>query len=161
MAEAFGAAASAIGVASFALQILNNVRDIHSFLASLVEAPDEIQRLVDKLALLGGVLKDVKNIADMQEAQAGTPALSSTIFATLKACEKDLAPLTVIIRKASIGYQSSRKIVRKWTSFKFVYKEKDIKLLEERLLSSMHLLTLSMIANMSHVRSVHPLIVMI
>jgi len=112
--EGLGAAASVVGLASIALQLVGTIRDINSFLNSFSKAPEEIQRLADNLGLLSGVLQDVRNFAEMQLRQENIPLLSSTIFIALKACEKDLIPLKAMMRKAQAGYGSSQKTKRKW-----------------------------------------------
>jgi hypothetical protein len=57
MAEArLGVAAGAVGIAGFALQLANLVQKLKSFHSQLINAPEELRRIIDEIASLSCVL---------------------------------------------------------------------------------------------------------
>lgn len=55
--DGLSAAASGIAVVSLSLQLVGSVREIHCFLHSISEAPEEVKRLLDLLEQLELILR--------------------------------------------------------------------------------------------------------
>ena len=51
MAEAFGVAASAVGIASLGIQIVNSVRQLLDLWTYIKEAPEFVRKLLEDLKL--------------------------------------------------------------------------------------------------------------
>lgn len=148
--EALGAAASAIGVVSLAVQLVETVQDIISFLKSLEGAPEQIERLIYGLDQLNDVLKDVRSVAEVQQFGSDIPV--SSMEAALKGCLKEISFVEAVLKKLQIGYGSSRGFVRKkWNSLKFLNKRKEIEDFEGKIQQSMNHLTLSLLASMTKI----------
>lgn len=93
--EALSGVASGIAVASLAIQLVQSVGTIKTFIRNVKDAPKELERLVELLERLGALLEDVRDVMERQSSLQGQhfPAPSMTIFKCLQSCEKTLQPL--------------------------------------------------------------------
>ncbi|KAF9895425.1 hypothetical protein FE257_000331 [Aspergillus nanangensis] len=67
MAEVFGLAANGIGIAAFCVQIVGQVSEIKAFIASLKNAPQELNDLVEEIALLNELLLQISGSLDLTD----------------------------------------------------------------------------------------------
>ena len=58
MAEAIGVVASAVGIASFAVQTLQGIQKLSDIYASFRDAPQEVRSLLNELRILANILKE-------------------------------------------------------------------------------------------------------
>jgi hypothetical protein len=99
-------AASAVGIVSLSLQLIETIKKIKNFIRDVKDAPKELSRLEDLLERLGALIQDIRAAMEKQKSLPGqhVPAPSASVFHGLKACEKSLEPLLEIVNK----YEDSR-----------------------------------------------------
>lgn len=87
-------AASGIAVASIAIQLLESTNRIRSFLRTVENAPQDLQRIANLLDRLSTLLGEVQDLLDMQASiQDQVFPTSGAIETFLQTCKESLAPL--------------------------------------------------------------------
>lgn len=127
--------ASGIVVVSLALQLIQSVGTIKTFVRNVKDALKELERLVELLERLGALLEDVRAVMERQSSLQGQhfPAPSMTIFQCLQGCERTLQPLQEIVEKYSKPQTQSASVMAKFKSeIKLGFKAKDIASFETR-----------------------------
>ncbi|PMD20159.1 hypothetical protein NA56DRAFT_186417 [Hyaloscypha hepaticicola] len=150
--DGLSAAASGIAVVSLALQLVSSVRDIRRFLHSMSEAPEELKRLMDLLEQLEFVLEQVGLLAKRERGNTrleGTSMMASVLRA-ITTCQKKLELLEGVVKATKDVKASSNRATRALGSFKLVCKKTDIRWIEQQLNEAVNLLSLTMMANLTH-----------
>jgi hypothetical protein len=127
--EALSGVASGMAVASLAIQLVQSVRTVKTFIRDVKGASKELERLVELLDRLGALLDDVRNLMERQISLQGQhfPAPSMTIFNCLKSCEASLESLHSIIEKYMKSQSGNVSAMSKLKDdIKFGFKKKDI-----------------------------------
>jgi hypothetical protein len=127
--EVLSGVASSIAVASLAIQLLQSVGTIKSFIHEVKGASKELERLAALLDQLNALLADVRDVMERQTSLQGQhfPAPSQMIFDALKSCEGSLGSLQIVIQKYKKTRHSNASTVLKLKDdIKFSFKAKDI-----------------------------------
>jgi Fungal N-terminal domain of STAND proteins len=146
--DGLSVAASALGVVSFAVQLIQLTQNLRDFFNDVSGAPNEIRRLTLSLTQLASILRDVQIVTEVQEAQEGAPSAPLSLLASLKACEEKLLLLKTIVDSSEQRLRASGRVSRRWESFKVVFKKKDIERFGEHLQQSIQFLTTAMTMNL-------------
>jgi hypothetical protein len=139
--DGLSAAASAFGVVSLAVQLIQLTQNLRDFFNDVSSAPSEIRRLTLSLLQLDSILRDVQVVAETQEAQEGAPSAPLSLLASLKACEEKLLLLKRIVDSSEQRLRASGRVSKRWESFKVVFKKKDIERFGEHLQQAVQFLT--------------------
>lgn len=153
--DGFSAAASAFGVVSLAVQLIQLTQNLRDFFNDVSGAPTEIRRLTMSLTQLASVLRDIQVITKMQQAQEGAPSAPLSLLASLKACEEKLLLLKTIVESSEQKLRASGRVSKHWESFKVVFKKKDIERLGEHLQESIQFLTAAITMNLMVLKYVY------
>jgi hypothetical protein len=146
--DGLSVAASAFGVVSFAVQLIQLTQNLRDFFNDVSGAPNEIRRLTLSLTQLASILRDVQIVTEVQEAQEGAPSAPLSLLASLKACEEKLLLLKTIVDSSEQKLRASGRVSRRWESFKVVFKKKDIERFGEHVQQSIQFLTTAMTMNL-------------
>ncbi len=133
MAEAFGIFASGISVASLAIQIVENLRNVINFCESIREAPADIQRILAELKILSNVIAGIHVVYEKR-------SLPETSGATTKQCldlvRDDISKLSSLSSDLERKLNSDRRVTRTWGRVRTVFYEKKITALRGHLESA-------------------------
>lgn len=145
-------AASGIAVISLTIQLAGSVREIHRFLRSINEAPNELKRLVDLLEQLDCILDGIRALQPKQKDQDGIPNMHAAVIRALQDCQSKLKLLASFVDKAKNRLNTSGKVSKTWASLKLMLKKKDLDEFESRLERAMIGLQTAMMMNIAHVQ---------
>jgi hypothetical protein len=146
--DGLSAAASAFGVVSLAVQLIQLTQNLRDFFNDVSGAPIEIRRLTLSLTQLASILRDVQVVTEMQQAQEGAPSAPLSLLDSLKACEEKLLLLKTIVDSSEQMLRTSGRVSRHWESFKVVFKKKDMEKFGKHLQQSIQFLTTAMTMNL-------------
>jgi hypothetical protein len=150
--DGLSAAGGVIAVGSLALQLVDTVKEVKHFLENVADAPKELQRLVDLLALLETILGTVVSILELEKSKEGTP-FSQSIQAALLNCETKIKPLKKLIRNSNSVTNRKGKVSKIWGSLKLASKEEYIKDFECHLQHALTTLNVTLTANIRYEQS--------
>lgn len=122
MAEAFGVAASAVGIISLALQLGDGILKLKSFWGAVKDAPEEILYILDELDITHVLLTEI-------EDSLGSQTISPAAARSLRLCQKGVDILNNAVRELE-GEMRRRK---KWGGVKMVMKKELLEKMEKRL----------------------------
>jgi len=145
-------AASGIAVISLTIQLAGSVREIHRFLRSINEAPNELKRLIDLLEQLDLILDGIGALQSKQKDQDGVPNMHAAVIRALQKCQSRLELLAGVVDKAKNGLNKSSKVSRTWASLKLTLKKRDMDEFESRLEQAMINLQTAIMMNIAHVQ---------
>ncbi|PMD38288.1 hypothetical protein L207DRAFT_585193 [Hyaloscypha variabilis F] len=111
--DPFSASASVFSVVSLALQLGDGINGLCEFLASITEAPQEIESIIAQLKFFAELLDDIQNNEKIIGPQ---PAIKQA----LERCEAPLRDLQQIADSLIPGFAASSKIKRKWAAISAV-----------------------------------------
>jgi hypothetical protein len=154
--DGLSATASAFGVVSLAVQLIQLTQNLRDFFSDVSGAPSEIRRLTTSLTQLASILQDVHVVTEIQQAQEGAPSAPLSLLASLKACEEKLLLLKTIVDSSEKRLRDSGRISRHWESFKVVFKKKDIESFGEHLHQAIQFLTTAMTMNLMILKYIYP-----
>jgi ABC-type multidrug transport system fused ATPase/permease subunit len=127
-------AASVIAVVSLALQLVQSVDTIKTFVRDVKGASKELERLAELLDRLSALLQDVRDVMERQTSLQHFPLPSNTIFACLKTCEKSLVLLQDVVKKHDTNHANDVSAVRRLKNdIRLGFKVKDIATFEVRI----------------------------
>lgn len=141
MSGVLEAVASAAGLTSLAIQIVENIHKIQKFYSAVKNAPEETKSLVLELELLGSVLAEYSS----QDAMESLSSLQNEVS---EQCRAALGTLYLITNEICIGCGARR---HSWTSVKALMKRKK---LEEILTKIERLKTTLILAHLQSLQSV-------
>ncbi|TVY32214.1 hypothetical protein LSUB1_G008307 [Lachnellula subtilissima] len=135
MAE-LGVAASAISIASIAIQVGDSIIKLKDFWNHVKEAPEEIKWLMEEIETLGFVLSGVESSKAHSDPLHLEPAFANRC---LESCRKGASILEAVVKEADEEIRKRRKV----GGVKAVLKKGTIERLKERLRSAQLMLMLS------------------
>ena len=144
-------AASAIAVISLAIQLAGSVQDIKRLLRGISGAPKEIERILDLLELLGGLLNGIRAHYSKQQEQGSVPDMHPSIMGALRICQSKLDVLGSIFENAKVKLNRSSKVSKTWTSLKLSSKKKYVGEVESQLKQAMSILQMALTFNTTQV----------
>lgn len=104
MAE-IGSIASGIGVASFALQLLDGIKKLKQFWDDVQDSREDIRSTIKNLEALSSVLSDINTYSP------DWPLISSaTVTKCLNLCQRGVDMLSVIVKDLSVAVSKRKKI---------------------------------------------------
>ncbi|KAF7859741.1 hypothetical protein EAF04_008820 [Stromatinia cepivora] len=127
-----GVVGSAIGIASFAIQLGDGIFKLKSFWDSVKDAPEEIFHILDELDTMQVV------VAEIEEGLGGNTA-SPAAVKSLQLCKKGMRILNDVMNEMEREMQSKRK----WACVKVVLKREFLEKMEKRLERANMLLMMS------------------
>ncbi|KAL8742547.1 MAG: hypothetical protein Q9190_004984 [Brigantiaea leucoxantha] len=107
-------AASAVAVASLAIQLADSVKQLYVFWKSVKEAPENIQAITTDLELLQSVFNIIAH-----DAQHVVP--NPVLTAVLQVCNNNVKKLVAILKRIEPGFASTSLRTRQWTAVKAVF----------------------------------------
>lgn len=119
-------AASAFAVVSLAGQLTVAVKNLHSFWASVQDAPKDIQSLSRELKLLLTIVQDIEE----SEQRYGPDAATTDV---LESCSTQVNSLMEITEGLECYFTSPNTSRRKWGALKAVFKRDTIKKFQDLL----------------------------
>ncbi|TVY26033.1 hypothetical protein LHYA1_G005479 [Lachnellula hyalina] len=125
MAE-LGVAASAISIASIAIQVGDSIIKLKDFWNHVKEAPEEIKWLIEEIETLGFVLSGVESSKTHSDPPHLEPAFANRC---LESCRKGASILEAVVKEADEEIRKRRKV----GGVKAVLKKGTIERLKERL----------------------------
>lgn len=135
MAE-LGVAASAISIASIAIQVGDSILKLKTFWDHVKEAPEEIKYLIDEIETLNLVLSGFSSDETPNGPLSIEPAFSSRC---LELCRKGAGILETVVKEIDVEIGKRKRV----GSFKAVLKKGTIERLKERMRSAQLMLMLS------------------
>ena len=149
--DGLSAAASGIAVVSLALQLVGSVREIHRFLHSRSDAPEELKRLLDLLEQLEFILEQVGKLVQTQRGnrRLEESGVLKSVIRAISTCESKLAMLEGVVEATKRVSADSSRARRTLASIKLACKKNDIREMEQKLNEAVNLLGLTMMANLT------------
>lgn len=138
------AAASITGLICFAAQTAQIAAKLHGFLATIAEAPQEIQNLSRDLLHLHDLLSGIANFSLKLEK---TTFVDDAMLLDIEGCMDDLKKLDKIVQRAQSGSHDpgiTGKGRRAWNRVKWAYWESDVKKSMDRLASHKQTISLAL-----------------
>lgn len=140
-------AASAIAVASIAIQLLNSTNTLSTFIRGVKDAPQELLRVASHLDLLGGILQIVVDLLDQQALlNDQLIAVPESVHKSLQRCEESIVPLQEIVDRY-LSSQASNRLRKLHADFKAALKAGHVRMLEIRLEQEIQILNLALVTN--------------
>lgn len=149
--DGLSAAASGTAIVSFAIQLVDSVREIKRFLRNISEAPKELKRLIDLLQQLELILENIGALVERQKQHSGQADIdmSASILKAMKTCESKLEMLENVVEAAKKSSTAANKVARTFGSFKLACKTRDVEEFEKQLHNTISLLNLAMTTNLT------------
>ena len=124
--DGLSSAASAISVASLAIQLASSVKELYEFWGTVKEAPEEVRTITTDLKLLSSVLEEIA----LESLHEGYDV---TMAAILTNCTVNVRTLLTILDAIEPGLASRSSRIRTWTAFKAALKFGKVKKFQETL----------------------------
>jgi len=147
--EALSGVASGMAVMSLSIQLIESVATIKTFIHNVKDSQKELERLVDLLDRLEGLLEDTRNLLERQSSKGQyLPMPSMMIFRNLQSCEKTLQPLNAMVKKLESSTPlADTRMARLKSGLRIGFKTKDIADLEVRIERDINFLHMSLGVN--------------
>lgn len=113
---------SAFAVVSLAIQLVGTVKEVHDFLCSVQNAPQELTRLVDSLDSLHAMLNCVRDQVEQHFLVLRLPGSPLLIVRALENCERKVKGLENLVNSFRESRRRQRRVVRLWVSMRVVMK---------------------------------------
>ncbi|KAI9651044.1 hypothetical protein NHQ30_001081 [Ciborinia camelliae] len=127
-----GVAGSAIGIASFVIQLGDGILKLKEFWDSVKDAPEEILRTLDELDTMRIVLAEI-------EENLGDHTASPAAIKSLQLCKKGMDVLNKVVKEMEREIQNRKK----WGGLKVVLKKDFLEKMEKRLGGANRLMLMS------------------
>ena len=142
MAEALGAVASGISIATLAIQITSSVIKLKSCWDKIQDVPEEIKLLIDEIDCLRLVLSDI------EEDQRRNPIShllidNSSASKCLEHCRRGPDRLKDLVDELGTDVYNPNRLMKKWAATKVVLKKEKIEKYKSHLKAALRLLSLS------------------
>jgi hypothetical protein len=149
--DGLSAAASGIAVVSFAIQLVDAVREIRLFLRKVSNAPKELRRLIDLLEQLELILGNIGMLIKRQQKQSGhvDVDISPDIWRAVSTCKDKVDIFQGTLETTKKAFMATNKTTRTLGCFRLAYKMRDIVEFEGQLQSAISLLNLTMTTNLT------------
>ena len=122
--DVLSSAASAMAVASLAIQLAEKAKRLCDFWSSIKDASEYIRAINADLELLTSVLAEMAF-----EAQRTSP--NTTLAAVLQSCTGKLKLLAALTNSLEPGFASSSSRTKHWTAFKLILKSEKLTRFQE------------------------------
>jgi hypothetical protein len=123
MAEAFGVVASGLGVASLAIQTVENLNKVITFCKSIKEAPTDIQRLLLELQILSNVVSAIQLMYEKHSLSESSEAVTRKCLDLVRL---DISKLLSLSLELERKLNSGKRITRTWARVQTVLSESKI-----------------------------------
>jgi hypothetical protein len=145
--------ASSFAVVSLAIQLIQSINTVKTFIRDVKGAPKELARLLELLNRLSALLGDVRDVMERQTSLQQCPLPPQTIFDCLKSCEVSLKLLEDVVETHN-GRQgsSTSAMARLKYDIKFGFKTKDISDFEARIQRDINHLTTALGTNGTNIQ---------
>lgn len=149
--DGLSAGASIIAIVSLAFQLLETVREVHSFLRKVSDAPKELMRLIDLLEQLELIIENISLLMERQRQHNvnADDKICTSVYKALRTCQTKLTILNGIVNKANVASDGKRKIAKSLGSFRLACKKKDVEEFETQLQHAVTILDLTMTMNLT------------
>jgi hypothetical protein len=149
--DGLSAGASIIAVVSLAVQLLDTVREVRSFLRNVSDAPKELTRLIGLFDQLELIVENISLLMKRQRQYNGDmdDMICASVHKALRTCETKLAILDEMVKKAMTASEGKHKAARSFGSFRLACKKKDIEEFETQLRHAVTILDLTMTMNLT------------
>jgi hypothetical protein len=140
MAEAFGVVASGLGVASLAIQTVENLNKVINFCESIKEVPTDIQRLFLELQILSNVVSAIQLVYEKHSLSESSEVVTRKCLDLVRL---DISKLLSLSLELERKLNSGKRITRTWARVQTVLSESKIATLRghlERAKSGLQLL---------------------
>ncbi|KAN0090555.1 hypothetical protein V8E51_019134 [Hyaloscypha variabilis] len=123
MAEAFGVVASGLGVASLAIQTVENLNKVITFCKSIKEALTDIQRLLLELQILSNVVSAIQLMYEKHSLSESSEAVTRKCLDLVRL---DISKLLSLSLELERKLNSGKRITRTWARVQTVLSESKI-----------------------------------
>ena len=106
-------AASVIAVIQLCFQIADSVQRVRTFVRSVKEAPEQLQRLIDKIDFLWQLLSKVKDLIERQRTLASHHASMALISTALAPCVSSVKRLEDNVDRLRSGLDHRNALQKK------------------------------------------------
>jgi len=130
MAEVFGVVAGGLGVASLAIQIVENLTKVINFCESIKEALTDIQRLLLELQILSNVISGIQLVYEKHSLPETSEAVTRICLGLVR---HDIGKLTNLSLELERKLNSGKRITRTWARVQTVLSESKIAVLRAHL----------------------------
>jgi uncharacterized protein YoxC len=124
---------SIIAIISLAIQLIQSVDTVRTFVRDVKGASKELERLVELLDRLSALLQDVRRVIEQQTSLPQFPLPLNGIFVCLKSCETSLGMLNDFVEKHRKNATSASAVTRLKDDIKLGLKSKEINAFELRI----------------------------
>ena len=131
--DGLSSAASAIAMASLAIQLADSVQKISNFLKNVQGAPKEVLKLIETLDQLQGTLDNARQLVETQFQILRLPGSPTFIIQAIENCEVQIKGLEAFASRARNSLEHQNRLRRSWTSIKVASKRQDIEDIQCRL----------------------------
>jgi hypothetical protein len=126
-------AASIIAIISLAIQLIQSVDTVRTFVRDVKGASKELERLVELLDRLSALLQDVRHVIEQQTSLPQLPLPPNGIFVCLRSCETSLGILNDFVKKHQKNATRASAVTRLKDDIKLGRKAKEINTFEIRI----------------------------
>ncbi|KAI9835263.1 MAG: hypothetical protein M1819_002407 [Sarea resinae] len=120
--EPLSAAASMMGVVSLAVQVCNDINQVHNFWLSVKDAPADVQQILDELDLF---MQWISIIAEEYRRSPVSGPTEKAAMDTLMLCWKAAGEMNAMVKDLESGLAKSGK-ARHWNAMKAVLRKEKI-----------------------------------
>lgn len=128
--DGLSAASSAFAVVSLAIQIGGGIQKLCDFWTSIQDGPKDINSIIQDLQVVSDIVRDIRLEASNERPHSS--ALSASI-AALNGCSSSMEALQSIIDQLQPGISSPKPTLRKWATFRAVWKGDRLRKFQETL----------------------------
>jgi hypothetical protein len=122
MAEVLGIVAGGAGLASLAIQILDDVQKIRELYAGIRDAPTEFQSLLDEIQLFGMVMSLFARDGKQLKSNHEFATAESQVLRHCQSLHDELSPILARLASSLVG----RKRAVSWISVKSIFQKRKI-----------------------------------
>jgi hypothetical protein len=133
MAEMLGTVASGLGIASFAIQLVDSIKEIKDFFESVKEAPEDVKIAIRHIEIISKILSDIRFGDEIPQISPATALECSEL------CRSSLNVLKGVITE----FQRCMNMHRRFGAVKFVLQKEKLEKLTKRLESAQFMLLIS------------------
>jgi ABC-type multidrug transport system fused ATPase/permease subunit len=126
-------AASIIAFVLLAIQLIQSVDTVRTFVRDVKGASKELERLVELLDRLSALLQDVRHVIEQQTSLPQLPLPPNGIFVCLRSCETSLGILNDFVKKHQKNATRASAVTRLKDDIKLGRKAKEINTFEIRI----------------------------
>jgi len=146
---------TATAVVSLALQIPSTIQSITEFVRTIKEVPDELTTLIETMDQMQANVNQVRGLMEQQFSDARLVGAPVFLLNPLKACERRVNALRLLVEQVKGGLGSKNVKVRTWASLHVQSRKVRLGELNRQLRDALGDLHLAMSCNSWHLQSVY------